>query len=293
MWFIFAIGSAFVYSLRGVLEKKLIHHINQFVLGFSIRLFALPFFVIPFIIKPEFFIPPWELPVTFWVVVLIVSCISTPIETLFYYKAIKQEELSIALPILSLTPILTIGFGVIVLREYPSLIGVVGMVIILLSVYALKLPHAKDGLLEPIRHLANNPAVRMMGVVALSQGLANILDKTGIVNANLYMYAFMNYITVTLVLFIIANIYAKKELGSIRYHIGPLFLIGVVIAVYTLLNFAALANGQAAYASAIRSTSVFFSILFGLWVFKEKDAKRKLSIGIGLVIGLILIKLYG
>lgn len=293
MWFIFALASAFVYSLRGVLEKKLIHHINQFVLGFAIRLFALPFFVIPFIIKPELFMAPWELPAAFWIVVLIVSCISTPIETLFYYKAIKQEELSMALPILSLTPILTIGFGIILLHEYPSMIGILGILIILSSVYALKLPHAKDGILEPIRHLANNPAVRMMGVVALSQGLANILDKTGIINANLYMYALMNYVTVTLVLFVIANIYARRELGSIRNHTRPLFLIGVVIAAYTLLNFAALANGQAAYASAVRSTSVFFSILFGLWIFKEKEAKRKLLIGIGLVIGLITIKLFG
>ncbi len=293
MWFIYALGSAVVYSLRGVLEKKLIHHINQFVLGYAIRLFALPFFVIPFLFKPELFMAPWELSATFWIVVLIVSCISTPIETLFYYKAIKQEELSLALPILSLTPILTIGFGMILLHEYPTLLGVLGMLILLLSVYALKLPHAKDGLLEPLRHLAHNPAVRMMGVVALSQGIANILDKTGILNANLYMYALMNYITVTIVLFVIAAVYAKKELLSVRHHVRPLLVLGVVIAVYTLLNFAAIASGQAAYASAVRSSSVFYSILLGLWIFKEKDAKRKLLIGIGLVIGLIIIKLFG
>lgn len=293
MWFIFALCSAFVYSLRGVLEKKLIHHINQFVLGFAIRLFALPFFIIPFAIKPELFIAPWELPGTFWLVVLLVSCISTPIETLFYYRAVKQEELSLALPILSLTPILTIGFGMIALREFPTLLGLLGMVIILLSVYSLKLSHAKEGLFEPIRHLANNPAVRMMGVVALSQGLANILDKTGIINSNLYTYALMNYVTVTMVLFAVAYKYAKRELKSIRQHIKPLWLIGLVIAVYTLLNFAAIAEGQAAYASAVRSSSVFFSIVFGLWIFKENDAKRKLLIGVGLVIGLIIIKLFG
>src|SRR6185312_1595725 len=110
-WFFFALASALFYSFRGILEKRIIHNVNKYVLGLAIRLFALPFFVIPFLVQPSLLTPIFHLNMAFWIVIILVCCISTPLETILYYEALKDEEITLVLPILALSPALTVGFG--------------------------------------------------------------------------------------------------------------------------------------------------------------------------------------
>lgn len=293
MWFVFALLSAILYSFRGVLEKTAITRINQYVLGLGIRLFALPFFFIPFIINPDLFVPIHELPANFWIAVLVVSIISTPLETLFYYKALKQEELSLALPILSLSPVLTIGFAALAFGEYPTFIGALGVLIILLGVYALKSSHIHEGLLTPLKHLAKSKGVQFMVIVACSLALSGVLDKMGVKASNVYMYALCNYVLVSLSLFCFALAKAPKHLGQLKTHFGAFSLVGLVVASYTLFYLLALDAGNTAYVVAIRSASVLITIIFGVWLFKENNLGTKILAGALIFLGLVSIKVFG
>lgn len=293
MWFTFALLGAFIYAFRGLLEKRIIHNVNPFILGFGIRLFALPFFIIPFLVAPQLWIPLQNLPIEFWIVALVVTCITTPIETYFYYRAIKLEDLSLTIPIMTLRPIFATAFVMILLRDYPTLLGVLGIIVIFLGVYSLKIAHVRNGFLEPIRQLATNTAVRMMLIVAISQGLSDILDKVGVSNANAYMYALVNYVLLSMSLGLLATLYAKKSLHQLSANARPLSLIGLVVAGYTIFSMLALETGNAAYVSAIKSSSVLFTIIFGLWILKESDRRSKLLAGLLMVLGLILIRVFG
>lgn len=293
MWFLFAILSAIFYSFRGVLEKATIKKTNKYVLGLGIRLFALPFFFIPFVIKPGLWMPLHELPVTFWLAVLLISFVSTPIETIFYYEAIKNEEISLALPILSLSPVLTIGFAALVLGEYPSLFGALGVVTILAGVYALKISHARESLLTPLKHLAKNRSVQFMAIVACSLALGGVFDKMGVKGSNVYMYALFNYTFVCCSLLIFAATKAPRQLPQLKQHAGPFALIGLIVAGYTLLYLCALDAGNTAYVVAIRSASILISILLGIIIFKEKDLKAKIVAGTLIFLGLVCIKVLG
>lgn len=293
MWFGFAFLSAILYAFRGVLEKLLVARVNRYVLGFGIRLFALPFFFIPFIINPDLFISLGQLPAKFWIVTLAVSLFCTPLETYFYYKSIKDEEISLALPILSLTPVLTIIFGMIFLGEFPTAVGALGVVAILFGVYALKIGHARHGLFEPLRHLAKNKSLRLMAIVALSLAVGAILDKIGVTSANAYMYALFNYLFITIVLFGFAFVKARPHLGQLRTHGRDFAILGTVVAGYTLLYLLALEVGNTAYVVAIRNASLLISIVLGVLWLKEKDLHAKLLAGSAIVLGLIFIKVLG
>lgn len=285
--------SAVLYSFRGVLEKLIVGRVDRYVLGLSIRLFALPFFFIPFIISPDLFVPLTELPGKFWLVLLAVSFICTPLETYFYYKSIKDEEISLALPILSLSPVMTIGFAALFLGEFPTLFGAVGVITILLGVYTLKIGHARHGLLEPLYHLSRNKSVQFMVIVALSLAVGAILDKVGVTSVNAYMYALLNYLFLTIALFMFAGAKARQHLGQMKTHFKAFSIIGAVVAGYTLLYLVALEGGSTAYVVAIRNASLLVSIILGVLWLKEKDLRTKLLAGGVIVAGLILIKVFG
>lgn len=264
------------------------------VLGFGMRLCATPFFVLPFIINPGLFIPLNELSPSFWLVTVIICVVCGPIETYFYYRAIRDEELSLALPILSLAPVITIGLGAVLLHELPSWPGVAGMACILFGIYMLKVGHARHGLLEPLYHLAGNASVRMMVLVAASQAFGSILDKLGVTNANAYMYALINYVMLSVVLgFMVLVLAPRRSWKVMGGHMGGFTVLGGVVASYTLLYLVALSLGNTAYTIGIRSSSLLFSIVWGVVLLREKDAAAKLAAGVMLVLGLILIKALG
>ncbi|HYK09057.1 MAG TPA: EamA family transporter [Candidatus Eisenbacteria bacterium] len=293
MWFFLALVSAIFYSFRGILEKRIIHNVDKYVLGLAIRLFALPFFLIPFLFKPSAILLPHQLNFHFWLALIIVCFISTPLETILYYKALKKEEVTLILPILTLGPALTVLWGSVLLKEIPTALSLVGLSIIVFGIYSLKLDYAKEGLLEPFRHLKNNTAIRLMFVVMISTSLSSILDKVGVTSSNSYVWGIANYTLVSVSLGIIAFIKAKHSLHQLYTHWVQFFIIGIFVAAYTLLNFLALESGFVGYVSAIRASYIFFTMILGIIFLKEKDAKKKLLAGVFIVIGLVLIKIFG
>jgi uncharacterized membrane protein len=293
MWFTFAVISALLYAFRGVLEKRIIGRTNKYVLGLAIRLFALPFFFIPFIFNPGLIVPLQDLSSNFWVPAIIICCICTPLETVFYYEALKEEELSMALPILSIIPVITLVIAAIFLHEYPSVLGILGILLILFGVYALKISHAKEGLLEPLKHLAKSRGVRLMFVVMLSAALGGVLDKMATQASNAFFYGAVNYLMICMVLFLIAFVKARKELVQLRTHFASFLVIGLFVAGYTIFYLLALQTGVTSYVVAIRNSSILFSIIFGVVLLREKGARAKLLAGALIFLGLVCIKVLG
>ena len=291
MWFYLAIGSAVIYAFKGILEKRIISRVNNFVLAFAVRFFALPFFFIPFLVNKKL-LEVNLLDPHFWLPVLIVSAVLTPFEAFFYYKSLEFEEATLVLPILTIGPAFTAFYGTLFLREMPSFEGVIGILLVVFGIYTLKLQHAKDGILQPFHHIRKNKAMQFMFLVMLSSSLAGLLDKIGIVATNGYVYGVANYALVSISLFVITLIKAPKNLGELLVHKTSFFFLGAVVASYTLLNFVALETGFAGYVGTVRASYILFTMIMGIVFLKEKDGKQKLLASVFIVIGLILIKLF-
>ncbi len=257
------------------------------------RAFAIPFFLIPLIIDHSLIPPVSQLSLKFWLPTLIVSMIMTPLETIFYYESIKDEEISLALPILSLSPIITVLIGIITIGEIPKFLGILGIFFILFGVYALKIGHTRHGLLEPLRHLHSNRSVRLMAVVMLSASIGGLLDKIAVQASNPFFYAAVNFILLSAKLFTITLIKAKNHLRDLKNHFRKFFILGGVVAGYSIFYLLALNTGITSYVIAIKNASILFTIVLGITLFKEKDRKAKILAGASIFIGLILIKVFG
>lgn len=293
MWYVFAFVSALFYSFRGVLEKTLVHRTNKYVLGLGVRLFAVPFLLLPLIFDHRLIVAPGHLTAAFWIPLLVLCMVSTPLENFFYYEALKEEELSLALPILSLSPIVTIVIAAALLRQIPTWMGIVGVFLIIAGVYALKLEHAREGWLEPLRHLRKSRGVRLMLVVMLSIGLSSILDTVAVKASNPFFFAAANYSLLSVVLFIMTWVKARKDLWQLRRHAFTFGMVGFIVAGYTTFYLLALNTGITPYVVAIRNSSILFSIVFGVLLLREKDKRAKLLAGVLIFAGLVCIKVFG
>ena len=290
MWFIAALSSAFFYSIKNILEKIYVHKVDKYVLALAVRLFALPLFLIPLIINPSLIVSFHDLPITFWLATIYVSAFSTPIEMIFFYKALQGEQISYLVPILSFAPIITTIFGFIFFHEIPSPLGYLGIMLIVISVYLLNVTKVGEGFLEPFRRLSGNKSVRYLAVMLFFYSIAIVIDKVAITGANLYYYAFVNYLLVSISLFAITLYKAKSELTQLKTHFKPFALVGGIVAIYTLLRFYALESGITSYVSSIMASSTIFTTIFGLIFLKESNKYIRIIVGVIATTGIILIK---
>lgn len=293
MWFVYSLLSAFIYSFKNIFEKKYISKIDKYILAFGVRVFALPFFIIPLLINPDHIIPLNELPQEFWIPTIWVSLISTPIEMLLFYEALKDEEVTYLVPLLSLAPILTACLSIFFFNTFPSILGFCGMIVIVIGIYLLNTVKAKKGLLEPFKHIVNNRSARLILLMMLFYSLGGIADTIAIKASNTPFYSFMNYLLLSTSLFLICLLKGRRSFRALLINFKAFLLLGTIIAGYTILRFLAFETGSVAYVQAIVSISTLLTIIWGIIFLKEKNIKIKLLVGILITIGLILIKVFG
>lgn len=290
MWPYLALSSALIYSLRSIFEKFYVSKVNKYILALGVRIFALPLFLIPLFINPSLSANLFELPLSFWLATMYVSFVSTPIEMIFFYKALQSEEVSYLVPLLAISPLITLLVNFGIFRELPSVLGVIGVSLVIFGIYILNVEKAQKSILSPIRRLAHNPAVKYLSVMIIMYSIAIVIDKIAIKGANTYLYAFINYLFVSVSLLVIALWKARRDINQLLTHFKPFLGIGIIVALYTLLRFLALEQANSGYVSAILATSTVFTTLIALVFFKEKRAGIKIFVALLVTVGIILIK---
>lgn len=293
MWLYAALFSACVYSLRSIVEKASLKSINKYILAFGLRFFALPLFIIPFLADKSLFIPVTHVPFQSWVAIIFITFIATPLEMIFFYKALQLSEVSRLIPLLSLAPLMTALFNSIIFRASPSIAGVAGMVCIVLSVYILNISKEKKSLLEPFHRLSSDKASRYLLIMLISYSAGVVIDKVAISGTNPYYYALVNYVLVSISLFLIAKYKAPGQFYQIRHNLKTFIILGAIVFLYTIPRNIAISGGNVGYVSSVLSVSVIISTVIGLILFREKDASIKIAASIIACAGVVILKLFG
>ncbi|MDO8610806.1 MAG: DMT family transporter [bacterium] len=293
MWIYLALFSALVYSLRSIVEKKSLVKIDKYVLAFGLRIFALPFFVIPFILNPSLLVPINDISILSWIAIIFVSVISSPIEVLFFYKALQMAEVTELVPLLSITPIFTMLFNLLIFHSYPSAIGLLGVLIIIVAIYVLNITKLKEGIFQPFLHLYHDRASRYLALMMIFNSLGVVIDKLAISGTNPYYYALINYSLLSITLAIIVFVKAKNSVYQIKNNFKTFLLLGLIVFMYTIPRNFAISGSNAGYVAAVLSSSVIFSTIIGLVFFKEKNMFIKLASSMIAFLGISIIKLFG
>ena len=230
-------------------------------------------------------IKPYLLPA----IVLIFIGVSS---ALLFLKAINQSELSMTIPLLSLSPMFSSVFSFLFLNEVllkTQYLGIFAIVLGTLILYSKELT-AKD-FLNSWKVITKNKSARIMICVSLMWSITPVLDKICLKYSSINIHGFIQSVGIIFFLLFLLIKNTKNEILKIRNHWKIILFTVLIGVIATILQFFAILNNFVPIMESIkRSVGQLSSIIFGNFFFKEKITESKiigvltLSTGIYLII---------
>ena len=282
-WFIFAGFTALFESLTDVVSKKNLKLGDEYIISFLIR-FITFLFLLPLLI----FMGIPDIGPNFGMALIIGGSLNV-ITTLLYMKALKYSELSISVPMLAFTPMFLLITSPIILGEFPSLLGLIGIFLIITGSYVLNIRQWKEGYLEPFKCLLREKGPKMMLLVAFIWSITANFDKVGLINSSpIFWIVVINlFIAVFTFPLMLRNYQKNVELFNVRK--GNLILMGLLSALTSIFQMYAISLTLVPYVIAVKRTSAVLGVLWGKLIFKEKEIREKLIGATIMVIGVFII----
>ena len=287
MWLLFASLTAFFDACKDATGKQSLKTLDEYSVLFSFMAIGV---VILFPIVLIEGIPPIQ--PGFWLALLIGGGLNILAFTL-YVRALKLADLSLTVPLVTLTPLFLLVTSPILVQEWPTWADGVGVVLLVIGSYVLNLG---AGILqapfEPLFTMARNPGSRLMLCVAFIWSITSNFDKIGVQGSSplLWAIALFSVIATGMVPFVF---FRQNSLG-----IGPLLgewrllgLTGVFNAIAITFQMLALPMAPVAQVIAVKRMSALLSVLFGHFFFREKGFKSRLAGAAIMVSGVVIMAL--
>lgn len=285
MWFLFSILTAFFESLKDVYSKKSLIKVDEYVVAWSIRVFALPFLLIPLLFT--------GIPIiknNYWIALLTGGTLNVG-ATVLYMKALKYSDLSISVPMVTFTPVFLLLTSPVLVGEFPNITGIMGIILIVCGSYVLNIKQGKGGVLKPFKHLIKEKGPRYMLLVALIWSITSNIDKIGIKSSSIVFWIISINIFSSIILTPFLILKKKSPQLKNLACVKILSLVGFFAALRSIFQMWAIYLTMVAYVISIKRCSVIFSIIFGYIIFKEKGIRERLSGAFLMVLGVFLIVL--
>lgn len=285
LWLIFAFLTAFFESVKDVFSKQSLKHADEYIVSWSLRFFALPF-LIPLL----FFVEIPQLGSQFWTALLIGGSLNAA-ATILYMKALKYSDLSITVPMVTFTPLFLLATSPLIVGEFPTFFGLVGIILIVMGSYVLNIKKRDNGYLAPFRALIKEKGPKMMLAVAFIWSITANFDKIGVQNSSPLFWAIAINIFLTIALFPIMLHKSGKNVKTIPKNLKALLPIGLFSALGLVFQMIAISLTLVAYVISIKRTSAVMGVLWGYLIFREKGIKERLGGAIIMVVGALAIAL--
>ena len=276
-WLILGIFTAFFEAVKDVFGKQNLKKSDEYVVAWSLAFFSV-IFLTPWVIYTG--IP--ELNTQFWISLLIGGSINA-VTTLLYIKAIKVSDLSLTVPLVALTPLFMLLTSPLIVGEYPNFFDYIGILLIVAGSYLLNIKEKSQGYLAPFKALLNEPGPKFMLIVAFLWSITSNFDKIGVKNSSPIFWLFSLFGTMTILLLPVLLQKTPNPSRKIIKQLPMLAGMGFFNAIGVLCQMQALTLTLVVQVIAIKRTSVLMGVLFGHFIFKEKDIQQRL-LGAGIMI---------
>ncbi|MEW5774886.1 MAG: DMT family transporter [Thermodesulfobacteriota bacterium] len=197
--------------------------------------------------------------------------------TLLYFRALAASDMSLTVPMLTLTPVLLLWTSPLMLGEHPSTGGLAGVLLAAAGSYVLKLSEARRGWLAPLRSLLAERGPRRMLLVAVIWSVSANLDKMGLARSSPLCWLLGVFAGVGLALTPAALRALRADGPPSRRRLADAGLAGLFEAGSTALQMLALTLAIVPYVIAVKRTSAVFGVLLGSLVFGERGLRERLA----------------
>ena len=283
VWILFGLLTAFFESMKDVFSKKSLKNINEYSFSWSLwflsMIFLLPFLIfikIP-ILGDRFFLA------------LFVSGFLNLIETILFMKSIKISDLSITIPLITFTPLFLLITSPIIVGEFPSYLGLIGVFLIVIGSYVLNFKSDHKGYLAPFKSLLTEKGPQFMLLVAFIWSITSNFDKIGVQNSSPIFWVISISTFLTLFLLPIMLYKSRNNAKQFKTNYKILILAGLYAALGLIFQMMAINLTLVSYVISLKRTSALMSVFWGYFIFKEKDIKKRLIGALIMVVGVLCI----
>ncbi len=282
-WLVYSFLSAFSLATSDALSKRAMKEHNPTLIAWV----RLEYMVPPLLVIAPFIAIP-QLDTTFWLIVIL----ALPLDILayvLYIEAIRISPLSLTMPFLALTPTFLIGTSWIMVGEFPSDPGLLGILLITTGAYLLNVHAAKEGIWGPLHAIRRERGSLIMVGVAFIYSITSNLGKIAI-NHSSPLFFSVSYFTLLAIVFYIYAL-ARGEAPRLFSQPRKFAPIGFFYAMMVITHFLALELTKVSYMISIKRTSLLFSIFYGYVMFKEENIRERLLGSAVMLSGAVLISL--
>lgn len=203
-------------------------------------------------------------------------------------KSLNEANLSMSIPLLSFTPIFLLFVSYILINEFPNLLGLIGILVVVTGSYILNLSSLKHGYFEPFKSILKNKGIYMI-IVAFLFSITSSVAKIGINLSNPAYFMFMHYLIASIVMIIFFFKRLEKNKKVIRQNYVYMLILGFAVAISELLAATAFKFSIVPYVISLKRSSIIFSVIIGFLFFKEKNFKEAIIGTIIMFVGAVLI----
>ena len=198
-----------------------------------------------------------------------------------YTKAIKVADLSLTVPLVTLTPLFLLVTSPIIVGEWPTRLDAIGVLLLIVGSYMLNLKVSEGFTLAPLQALMTNPGSRMMLGVAFLWSITSNFDKVGTLNSSSLFWgmSLFSTIAVGMVPLVIQRTWHQGNglaIEELRSQAPFVILAGVFNAIGISLQFVALTMAPVAQVVAVKRMSALISVGFGYALFGETGLRERL-----------------
>ncbi|HMB01859.1 MAG TPA: EamA family transporter [Spirochaetota bacterium] len=239
-----------------------------------------------------FFINYHKLNTVFFTNGLIAAVINST-TVLLTIKAIQKGELSLVEPLRSMSPLFLLFTAPLLLGEYTSAAGITGVLLIVTGSYFLEIKNIRQGITAPLRALWHNPGARLMLLNTVLWSISTCFAKKAILAGSPLAFTFLFQLTIFFI-YLPFIIIKKISLTDLKKEKGMriIVLIGFFMALANVSQNVAISLIPAVYVIALKRLDLLFNILFGKFFFREKKFAQRLTAGLIMLTGSVIVALY-
>jgi drug/metabolite transporter (DMT)-like permease len=287
-WYTLAFLSAIFSAVAAISQKKILFTIDALEFSFILSLFNA--------LLALLFLINFDLDSTSFLSLLILYG-KTILGALAFYcvmLALKNMEISGALPLMVLTPGIVAIFAFFILGESLNSFEIVGLILLLVGTYILEVRKSKS-FFQPFQIFINSKYHHYIIYAILLFTLSSVIDKLLLRDYKLPPYEFIGFqhlfLAVNFLFFVlITKNNPIKILSKVNSKLfGWIFIISFFTIGYRYTQIEAVKIASVALVLTIKRTSVFFAVVFGGKLFSEHSLLKKTIATIIMLVGAYLI----
>ena len=229
----------------------------------------------------------------YYYILLLIIAVLNIISLYLFLNALKNEEISLCIPLLSYSPLFSMVFSKLLLNESLTMHQYIGIFTIFFGSFVLfsKTLLIKDLLVSPFSLIKNKGAQKII-LVTIIWSVVPVLDKKSLLYTDIYFHGFLQSLVGIVFLFVFIKSPLKSSFLIYKNRKQFFLVLSLIIISFlaTIVQFEALQINLVSILEVFkRAIGILLALFFGYIFFNEDISRKKILSILVILLGLSFI----